>query len=107
MAGNRVSYNCALINEPRTIAGIDWSIFFAVAFFFTMAIIETHVYWIAVIPLTFVWLLRGPCRRDPKLLEVYRRHRAQQSVYVPWVGQIDVLGKSARPIGFSRFEQIF
>lgn len=104
---SRVSYDCAMINEPRTVAGIDWSIFFAISFFFGMAIAELHVYLIALIPLTFFWLLRDPCRRDPKLLDIYKRHRGQYPRYVPWIGDVDVLGKGARPLGFNRLEQIF
>lgn len=96
-----------MINEPRTVAGIDWSIFFAIAFFFTMAIVETHVYVIVVIPLVFIFLLRDPCRRDPKLLDIYKRHRGQFDVYTAFVGDKAVIGKSARPMGFNRLEQIF
>jgi len=103
----RVSYDCSLINEPRTIAGVDWSIVAGVTFFFVMAVMETHAFEILVIPLIFFWLLRDPCRRDPKLLDVYRRHRAQSHRYVVWIGRANAIGKAARPIGFNRMEQVF
>lgn len=99
----RVVYNAALFNIPRTIAGIEWKVVVGIGMFFGLAAIMFKAPAILVAPVLILWFLRGPGKRDPDFLQIYKRHSAQRDHYSP--AQICAVNlRFPRPTGFSRLD---
>lgn len=101
----RVVYNMAVVNLPRTIGGIEWKLVVAVSVFFGFAALLFKAPAMLVAPVLILWFLRGPGKRDPDFLKVYRRHAAQRDFYSP--AQVCAVNlRTPRPAGFSRLDVI-
>lgn len=97
----RVVYDVSVVNIPRTIAGIEWKLVVAVSAFFGFAALMFKAPAMLVAPALILWFLRGPGKRDPDFLKVYRRHAAQRDFYSP--AQLCAVNlRTPRPVGFSR-----
>lgn len=101
----RVVYDVSRVNLPRTIAGIEWKPVVAVTLFFGFAALMFKAPAMLIAPVLIIWFLRGPGKRDPDFLKVYRRHAAQRNFYSP--AQICAVNlRTPRPAGFSRLDVI-
>ncbi len=99
----RTSYDCTPINFPRTIAGVEWRIVVIVMVFFGSAAAMYSLPGLLIAPALIILLLRGPGKRDPEFLRVYRRHRAQREAYSPAYVALRN-DRNPRPHGFGRSE---
>lgn len=98
----RESYDCTKVNNPKTIAGIEWKVVVGVSVFFGFATLMYRAPYLLVIPLIILAFLRGPGRKDPMFLRVYLRHRAQRDTYSPaYITQPNQ--RFPRPNGFGRY----
>lgn len=101
----RVVYNASAFNLPRTVAGIEWKLVVSVGLFFGLAAIMFKAPAVLVAPVIILWFLRGPGKRDPDFLKIYRRHSVQRDHYSP-ANICAVNLRSPRPSGFSRLDVI-
>lgn len=98
----RTTFDCAGVNQPKTIAGIEWRIVVALGIFFGLGSLMYRVPYLLIIPLVLLAFLRGPGLKDPLFLRIYLRHRAQRDFYSP--AYITLLNQRApRPNGFGRY----
>lgn len=97
----RTTYNCQLVNEPKTIFGIEWKLVIVVGAFFTFAAIVFKVLYILIAPVAIVAFLRGPGRKDSMFLRVHIRHRNQRDRYTPAYVALPNL-RTPRPMGFGK-----
>lgn len=101
----RGSIDCSSLNRPRLIAGIDYKIVVGVLMFFGYAAAEYRSPGVMAIPLLFLLFIRGPAKKDPAMLKVYLRHRAQAERYSP--AYITAKNYHApRPDGFNRYMSV-
>lgn len=100
----RTTLHCVAINEPKTIAGVDWKLVVATVMFFGMGALMFKAPGVLVLPALLIWLLRGPGRKDPAFLQIHLRHRHQRDHYTPDYVAADNL-INLRPAGFNRMEQ--
>lgn len=99
----RVTYDMSRVNIPRTIAGIEWKLVVAVVMFFGLGAMMFRAPVMLVAPAIILMFLRGPGKRDPDFLKIYKRHAAQRDFYSP--AQICAVNlRSPRPSGFSRLD---
>lgn len=97
----RSSYDCTQVNNPKTIAGLEWKLVVAVMMFFGMAVVLYRAPGVLLMPALIIWFLRGPGKKDSMFIRIYLRHRVQRTHYSP--AYITAKNMSApRPIGFSR-----
>jgi hypothetical protein len=97
----RQSYDCTAVNNPKTIAGVEWKIVVAVCAFFGYGAVLYRVPYLVIPPLILLAFLRGPGVKDPMFLRIYLRHRSQRDRYSPhYLCQPNV--RSPRPRGFGR-----
>lgn len=97
----RPSLDCAKLNEPRQIAGLDFKLVVAVMVFFGMAALMFRAPFVLVLPIGFLAFLRGPGKKDSAFIAVHLRHRAQKQRYSP--AYIATKNQSnPRPAGFNR-----
>jgi len=97
----RTSYDCTQINFPRTIAGVEWRIVVIAVVFFGSAAAMYRLPGLLIAPAFILFFLRGPGKRDPEFLRIYRRHRAQRSMYSPAYVALRN-DRAPRPDGFGR-----
>ncbi len=97
----RASYDCTLVNNPKTIAGVEWKITLGVFLFFGWGAMLYHVPYLMIPPFILFMFLRGPGMKDPMFLRIYLRHRAQRDAYVPHYNTAPNV-RFPRPAGFSR-----
>lgn len=101
----RESYNCVPINEPKTIAGLEWKLVVGIGAFFTMAVIMYRAPGLLIMPGLILLFLRGPGKKDSMFVRIYLRHRVQRHHYSP--AYITAKNQSnPRPAGFSRLEAL-
>lgn len=97
----RGSYDCVAVNQPKTIAGIEWKLFVVVFAFFGFAAMVFHVLYLLITPILVLAFLRGPGKKDPLFLRIHLRHRAQRDVYSPaYVSKPNL--RNPRPQGFGK-----
>lgn len=97
----RQSLDCAKLNEPRQIAGLDFKLVVAVMAFFGMAALMYRAPLVLVLPITFLAFLRGPGKKDSAFIAVHLRHRAQKQRYSPaYIAKKNQ--SNPRPVGFNR-----
>ena len=97
----RQSYDCSLVNNPKTIAGLEWKLTIGIFAFFGYGAIFYRVPYLMIPPVILFVFLRGPGAKDPMFLRVYLRHRAQRDRYSPhYISAANV--RFPRPPGFGR-----
>jgi type IV secretory pathway TrbD component len=97
----RQSYDCRQVNNPKTIAGLEWKLVVATVFFFGMAVVLYRAPGVLVMPAIVFIFLRGPGKKDALFIRIYLRHRVQRTHYSP--AYITAKNASSpRPVGFSR-----
>lgn len=100
-AYRRVVLDCSRLNEPRTIAGIDYKLVVAILMFFGFAGMLFHAITILFLPFLLILFLRGPAKRDQAFVQIHLRHRQQKLRYSP--GYVTAPNNSSpRPHGFNR-----
>lgn len=97
----RHSYDCVQINNPRTIAGLEWKLVMGIGMFFGMAVVLYRAPGILIMPFFILMFLRGPGKKDSQFIRIYLRHRVQRKSYSPTY--ITATNQSfPRPQGFNR-----
>lgn len=101
----RKSFDCSPVNDPKTIAGIEWKLVVIIFAFFTAAAVMEKAYGLVIVPFLILIFLRGPGKKDSAFIQIYRRHRVQRERYSPaYITAKNFI--NPRPIGFSRSQSV-